>query len=218
MEYGYIYIIINEENGKRYVGQSTCYDKMNYYYGSGKIMKQALQKYGKDNFRKKVLIHCSTQAELDQYERGYIKMYNPEYNIALGGNTSGKCADETKEKIGAANRGENNGMFGKAAWNRGLAREKQPCFGKVVSKSTRDKISAAQEGKPSNSDGFSGKKHNISTKARMSASKLNREPLTYTEINKILNMKKQGIKQKDIAELFSVSPSFISTTIRKCNK
>ena len=46
--YGYIYLTTNLINGKRYVGQTTINKSLNKnYLGSGNLIVQAIQKYGK---------------------------------------------------------------------------------------------------------------------------------------------------------------------------
>lgn len=89
--YGYIYEITNLINGKKYIGQKKS-DKFlgNKYLGRGKLIKQAHEKYGKENFKAKLLKECNSSEELDYYEKYYIKLYdatNSEmyYNIAAGG-------------------------------------------------------------------------------------------------------------------------------------
>ena len=88
--YGYIYKTTNLVNGKIYIGQHKAekYDKS--YYGSGKILKLAIDKYGIENFSNTVLCYCESKKELDKLERQLIKQYNSTnsdigYNIAKGG-------------------------------------------------------------------------------------------------------------------------------------
>lgn len=96
--YGYIYITTNLINGKKYIGQHKC-SKFDFttYKGSGKILQQAFNKYGKENFECQLLEEknnvptiCETQEELNESEKYYIKYYNAVsskqfYNILLGG-------------------------------------------------------------------------------------------------------------------------------------
>lgn len=61
--YGFIYITTNHINGKKYIGQKN-YDKngrWKEYLGSGIILKQAIQKYGVDNFSKEIIEECETK-------------------------------------------------------------------------------------------------------------------------------------------------------------
>ena len=44
----YVYIITNKINGKKYIGSSRKSQIDENYYGSGKVIKNALKKYGKN--------------------------------------------------------------------------------------------------------------------------------------------------------------------------
>lgn len=51
----YVYIITNKTNGKKYIGSSRKSQIDENYYGSGKAVKDALKKYGKENFIREIL-------------------------------------------------------------------------------------------------------------------------------------------------------------------
>lgn len=44
--YGYIYKVINLYNKKVYIGQSTNFEYLKKYFGSGLLIKRAIKKYG----------------------------------------------------------------------------------------------------------------------------------------------------------------------------
>lgn len=71
MSYG-IYKITNLINGKMYIGQHVTDNLDDGYMGSGLLMRRALKKYGKDNFRKEWLMFCEDQEELDYMERVFV--------------------------------------------------------------------------------------------------------------------------------------------------
>lgn len=111
-----VYKTTNLVNGKIYVGQDSKNNPD--YLGSGKIIKRAIVKYGKKNFKKEILEYCKTKAELDKKEKYWIKRLNTiekGYNISEGGNGCLGCkqSDETKQKRREKNIGEKNPMFGK---------------------------------------------------------------------------------------------------------
>lgn len=86
-----IYITINLINYKIYIGQDS-YDNPNYL-GSGKILKNAIALYGKENFKKGILYRCSSKEEMNEKEKYYIKLFNSTnleigYNIHPGGNAA----------------------------------------------------------------------------------------------------------------------------------
>lgn len=86
----YIYLVTNNINGKRYVGQHH-YEKDGIdplYKGSGVLLKQAYQKYGMENFSIEVLEFCS-DSSMDELETNWIQTLDTQapngYNIRRGG-------------------------------------------------------------------------------------------------------------------------------------
>ena len=55
--YGFVYITTNNLNGRMYVGQKKIDDwgVWKNYLGSGKAFKQAVKKYGKENFERAIV-------------------------------------------------------------------------------------------------------------------------------------------------------------------
>jgi group I intron endonuclease len=87
--YGFIYMTINKVNGKKYIGMcKNTHGKL--YLGSGKLLKDAIKKYGKDNFERVILQECETFEELSDAEKKWIEKYNAVecddfYNLTPGG-------------------------------------------------------------------------------------------------------------------------------------
>ena len=97
--YGVIYKITNLINGKTYVGQTTKTGKtLDNYLGSGKILKQAIKKYERNNFSKIILETCFNKKQLDIMERFYIELLKPDYNIANGGQ-GGNLGEAVNKKL-----------------------------------------------------------------------------------------------------------------------
>lgn len=87
--YGYIYKTTNLINGKIYIGKRRGVFTQSYK-GSGKYLKNAINKYGVENFKVELLEYCDTLKIQNERERYWIKFYNSQnckigYNIASGG-------------------------------------------------------------------------------------------------------------------------------------
>lgn len=88
--FGYIYLTTNLINNKMYIGKHKSQSFDINYYGSGKILKQAISKYGIENFKNEILYKADSNEELNIYEKRYIKEYREKfgrqnlYNIANG--------------------------------------------------------------------------------------------------------------------------------------
>lgn len=139
--YGYIYITKNLINGKRYIGQHKSKTKDKYYLGSGIILNKAIRKYGRSNFKLKIIYSAESNEELDFAEKTFIKAFNAVknplfYNIhegGTGGNTKAGYTPEQREKYRDKFRGKNNPMY-----NIG---NKHPLYGIGHTEDTKIKIS-----------------------------------------------------------------------------
>lgn len=106
----YIYKITNLINGKIYIGKRVRETKKDIknYYGSGIAIKNAIIKYGIENFKKEILEHIETKyncKELCDREKYWIAFYhsndkNIGYNLTIGGD--GGCNQEIAKKIAKA--------------------------------------------------------------------------------------------------------------------
>ena len=127
---GCIYIFTNLYNQKQYIGQTWNIKRRlrEHFagYGYAKLLKRAIEKYGKNGFETKVIYYSDNQIELNEKEIHFIKLFRSlapnGYNLALGG-ASGNHSDETKKLIGSYH------------------------IGKLVSIETRNKLSKALKGK-----------------------------------------------------------------------
>ena len=84
-----IYKTINLINNKFYIGKHQTNNINDSYYGSGKALKNAISKYGKENFKKEILFVFDTEQEMNDKE---IELITEElvartdtYNMGIGG-------------------------------------------------------------------------------------------------------------------------------------
>jgi group I intron endonuclease len=94
-----IYRTTNLINQKFYIGKDT-HNNPNYY-GSGKKMKLAIKKYGKENFKKEILEICETKEQLNEREKYWIEKLNAineGYNISLGGDGGDTISNNPKKR------------------------------------------------------------------------------------------------------------------------
>jgi len=71
-KFNYVYVTTNIINNKQYVG-SHCTDNIDdSYIGSGRLFLKAVRKYGKENFRRKILEECSTDLLAREKEGFFI--------------------------------------------------------------------------------------------------------------------------------------------------
>lgn len=182
---GYIYLITNKKNNKKYVGQTTVTIE-NRWRGHVDASKKspypickAIRKYGKNSFTIKKINEASTLEELNLLEPFYIDAYNSlvpnGYNLRLGGNNSLHHSD-TKKKMSELKKGQ-------PAWNKGIEHPEEtkkkisdakkgkpsPRKGIKLSDETKEKISKANKGKPGPTK---GKKASVETREKISKARL----------------------------------------------
>lgn len=99
-KYHYLYKTTNMINGRYYVGMHSTSNLEDGYLGSGKKLRHALNKYGKENFSKEILSYYENREELI---KGEIEMITETLindvncmNIMLGGR-GGFISDEQQK-------------------------------------------------------------------------------------------------------------------------
>lgn len=88
--YYYVYKTTNLLNNKYYIGRHVSKLKIDEnYYGSGKGIRNAIRKYGRENFKIEILEYANSRDELWSLEEKYVTeiiVKDPmSYNLGLGG-------------------------------------------------------------------------------------------------------------------------------------
>jgi group I intron endonuclease len=143
MIYYTIYRTTNLLNGKIYVGKHQTGDPQDGYLGSGRAIKSAIKKYGRENFSKEVLYIFDTEEDMNSKEReiiteNFVRDANT-YNIGVGGEGGphflGKThSDETKALLAEKSSGRKLPL-------EAVEKIRISNFGRTVSLETKKKIS-----------------------------------------------------------------------------
>jgi len=127
-KYQFIYETVNLVSNKTYIGFHTTDDLNDNYLGSGKAIKDAINSYGKENFKRNILEFLKENENHLILEEKWILIKNSlvpnGYNISpKGGLGISECfSEETKKKISKSTTGRiawNKGLTS-VAWNKGL--------------------------------------------------------------------------------------------------
>lgn len=81
-----VYKTTNIANGRDYIGKHKTNDINDGYLGSGKLLKQAIEKYGKESFVKEILFVFDNEQEMNDKERELVVLSENSYNLCEGGN------------------------------------------------------------------------------------------------------------------------------------
>jgi hypothetical protein len=129
------YKITNLINGKFYYGLHKTDDVNDSYLGSGSRILSAIKKYGRENFKKDVLLIFKTYQEALDFESEYVNeqlLLDPScYNLRTGGLGGCICSEEVKKRISLSSKG-------RIPWNKGK---------NWASEKTKEKISFKRKGK-----------------------------------------------------------------------
>jgi group I intron endonuclease len=196
--YGYIYKTTNLVNNKVYIGRKNGEFNPDYF-GSGKLIKRALLKYGTDNFKVEFLASASSNDELNSLEIEYISKYRSlfptgeMYNIADGGSfglswwTGKHRSKDEKRRISEKLKGRkqysmtkairvkiSNTLKGHIPWNKGkhpayMQGKNHPMYGKHTTPWNKNKHHT-KASNLKNRLAHLGKKASIQTRQKMKIS------------------------------------------------
>jgi len=212
-----IYKTTNIINRKIYIGVHATKnpDVFDGYLGSGKILKQAIKKYGEENFHREILHVFNTPEEAFDEERRIVNKIFIErrdnYNIKIGGDGFAAGADhpmygkhlseEHKKKLSESLSGDNN-----------------PNYGKPHSEEYKKKISENHFDCSAENNPMYGKHHTEETKKKMRKSHLSNKGENHPNWGKLfsaeyrnklsksheLSTKIVSQRRKDIGEILKV--------------
>jgi len=108
-QFNFVYVTTNIVNGKQYVGDHSTNDLNDEYLGSGNLIRHAIKKYKRENFKRKILKLFETKQEAFNDQELYIKKFKTlvpnGYNLSPSGGhgtNGGYLSEETKRKIGVS--------------------------------------------------------------------------------------------------------------------
>lgn len=173
--HNYVYKIVNKINGKQYIGVHSTDDLNDGYMGSGPGIKEAIKKYGIDNFTKEILVDYDSMEIAYRLEKmlvneDYVKRRDT-YNRRLGGEHPGSYkshrkglsyeaeygkekAIELRKKVSDGHKGQISHRKGKS-WEEEYGKEradimreknKQIHTGRKRAEETKRKMSEARKG------------------------------------------------------------------------
>lgn len=193
---------ITSPSKKVYIGQSVDVANRWSSYRNLKCVRQrrlynSLMKYGVEKHKFEILCQCSRE-ELNNLEVYYIELYqcfNSEFGLNLkeGGGYS-KLSDETKRKIGDANRGKKHSI---ETIQKRLGRKEDP----LVTEKRRQKLlggKLSEETRKRMSESRTGSKHpNYGKKASAET----REKQRRAKLGIVTNRKGKGISSETKAKI-----------------
>lgn len=160
---GVIYMTTNLVNGKKYIGRDGNNNPK--YLGSGFLLKKAIKKEGKHNFKKEIIEECKSEHELrirEEYWLNYYDAANCDEFYNLRNSSAGFISEEIY--------GDKNPMYGRR--HSTISKEKMSgkATGRRLSIDTKIKIGDHFRGLlVGEKNGFYGKTHSDESKKRMSA-------------------------------------------------
>jgi len=136
-----LYKTTNLINNKYYIGIHCTEDIKDTYLGSGTLLKKAIKKYGKHNFKREILQEVNTIGELVELEKKVVNIDfckdRNTYNMEVGGRGGKIWTKELKEKMSSSI--QRGFVAGREVWNKG--KKTGP-----LSESTKMKMSESTKG------------------------------------------------------------------------
>ena len=183
--YHIVYLTTNIANQKFYVGVHSTYNLDDGYLGSGIILKNAINKYGKNNFKRQILYYCLTAIDAYEIESKIVNKNLTSrfdcYNIVLGGfggyqlfNSHIENINSFKDKCIKRMLGKNNPMYNKKHTEETKSKIRKTRAERIyiISNETREKISKSSIGRKP----MLGKKLSYETKIKISVRLIHKFP------------------------------------------
>jgi hypothetical protein len=186
-KHNYFYKITNLVNGKYYYGIRSFDGNIedDYYFGSGKILRKSIKKYGKDNFTKEIIADYPTRKEASDHEKRVVNLELIQlkecYNCRTGGDNEFTPSKEVREKmskskIGRKHTEETKEKLKEYVRNRVYSDKAMATFRKIglsrkgciLSEDHKTKIKESTIG---DKNPFYGKKHTEETKIKLREAK-----------------------------------------------
>jgi group I intron endonuclease len=238
----YIYQITNLVNGKTYFGQRTRSLKYtsslaDMYWGSGVLLKKAKEKYGLENFEKKIIIegHFSKE-QINRFERCIIRIQRfigkAEYNLADGGdggdtskfiNYSDEWRDKTRRRVFESRIERFGSLYGYKMYQKEIAKqnlEKDPNY-YTTKGNTGHKLSDEQKQRMSEShlgekNSQYGKHRSEETKKRIQAALARDYKAEYKEMYEaFLNRVLSSDEKRFFAKKYNIAYGSINRVLRQ---
>jgi len=172
----FIYKTTNNINGKYYIGCHKTANIDDGYMGSGKALLKAIEKYGKHNFTKEILIYCTTIDDMFEKEKEIVNesVVNDEnsYNLKIGGSSNfyyvnkNKLNHKTNQHLKHAEKLKNDPEYAKQFSKKmSIANRK-----KEHKKTEKQKESAKKVMTLLNEKRKNNRNHTVETKVKIAAS------------------------------------------------
>lgn len=160
MKHYLIYKTTNKINNMIYVGCHITENINDDYLGSGRYLKRAIEKYGKENFEREILFECQNETEMYLKEKEIIDEIFvarlDTYNLTLGGESGGFYY------INKNGFNKQNGILGGAAYKEKI--ENDLDFREEVSAKLSNSLKLYHE---INENAFKGKRHTEESKRKI---------------------------------------------------
>lgn len=139
-----VYKITNTINNRYYIGVHKTTNPNDSYYGSGLVIKEAIKKYGKENFIKEILFTFENKEEAYNKEKELVNSETLKdpliYNVQIGGIPTIDWTEDRKEIFSKNMSGINHPLFGKHHTEETKKKISEAGKGRKHSKETLDKI------------------------------------------------------------------------------
>lgn len=223
----YVYLTINNINNKHYVGKRSCKTEIQKdgYLGSGKRLKKAIKKYGRENFSKYIIEEFDDIEDCFNFERELIYDLNAVadpmyYNLVPGGKNgcegrvgklhpmfNKKHSEYSLKKMSASRKGELNHFYGKYHTEKTKKVLAEKCanfgedngfYGKHHTEDTRKVMSEYAKNRTGLKNPFYGKKHTEDTRRRISESNKGKTKGTPKSEEHRKKLKESNHKRKEV--------------------